>query len=515
MSTSVPESRETHQEVILSTAKLGEDLSVHLVKFSARFNTNHLGMLNLSTAIGLISGNLETLSSTIQTFGPTISLDDNLTTPLVASLRAIFEKVQRALDEATEADKAHGDDFDEPQSMGEIPVNRQDARRALRNHAGVIAFGKVLGGYAQAETLVWFLETLKGHVFFLAKGIKYLALKKMEEDDTLDNEQKSALKKLEKEALQVGRELGWRKFALEVITQKWKAGEDLTVAGRLSDRERDDVEIIPRRDVDFDARSISSFGSNASNVYIDAKEIYESWLIRKFDTYVRKVQRHWSVLGLKFYENWDTENFSAEPMPCSQDELKRKYEHTNTAESQKTVEKMIRQLPAWVHREIECLVNERTRNSKAENLIRTWSVLDATPAPSVIPGRQTGGWFGWFKREPEVSGWMVVLKVESSEAEGMLCTNPTGDPFRKYPLFRERRYVPDYRGQRDYSPEREREVVIEPRRNVRSTRRVVEATVPTADATHKRIKDIMDGILAVGKDSPMENPFVSVGEDPS
>ncbi|XMA09831.1 hypothetical protein WAI453_002622 [Rhynchosporium graminicola] len=61
---------QSNGEHILHTAKIGEELSMNLVKFSAQFNNNHLMMLNLSTAIGLIAGNLQTLCETIEKFGP-------------------------------------------------------------------------------------------------------------------------------------------------------------------------------------------------------------------------------------------------------------------------------------------------------------------------------------------------------------------------------------------------------------------------------------------------------------
>lgn len=172
---------ETHVERILSTAKLGEELSIGLLKFAARYNQNHLVMLNLSTATGLISGNLQIVSDTIEKFGPKIDLDEALTVPLVAALRAIFEKVQKAVAEGIEAEDEHGNNVN-TEIVDDIPLARRNVRRIMNNHAGVVAFGRVLGGYTQAEMLVWYLEALKGHVFFVSKTIRYLGLKQREDE---------------------------------------------------------------------------------------------------------------------------------------------------------------------------------------------------------------------------------------------------------------------------------------------------------------------------------------------
>ncbi|CZS97010.1 uncharacterized protein RAG0_06112 [Rhynchosporium agropyri] len=99
---------QSNGEHILHTAKIGEELSMNLVKFSAQLNNNHLMLLNVSTAIGLIAGNLQTLCETIENFGPKIVLDDDFLKPLVVGLRACFKKVKKALNEAIEAENAHG-----------------------------------------------------------------------------------------------------------------------------------------------------------------------------------------------------------------------------------------------------------------------------------------------------------------------------------------------------------------------------------------------------------------------
>ncbi|KAH9215878.1 hypothetical protein DL95DRAFT_460726 [Leptodontidium sp. 2 PMI_412] len=498
---------ETHAELILSTAKLGEEISVNLLKFSAKYSSNQVVMPDLSIAVGLISGNLENLSETIEKFGPKIDLEDALTKPLVVGIRAIFEKMQKALEEGIKAEDEHGDDYEDLERVNGVPQPRFNARRNVHNHAGTLAFTRTLGGYPKAEALVWYLETQKGHLFFLAKAIRYLALKKMEDEDNLEAEQKAALQKLIRDLPQLLKELQWRKPELEELAIKWKAGEDLTETQRR--RNSEDVYIIPRqREIDVDARSISSMNSVVSDVFVDAKELYETWLIRKVDGYVRRAQRHWSFLGLKFHEIFDNDNYNADPMPCSQEELKNKYELSKTGEGSGIFRKKINNLPAGVYRKIEFLLQERIRNSRAPKLIRTWKFVDATPASPLLPKQQTG-WFGWFKGEPEVLDWTVVLKVESSSLEGMEWPNGSGDPFRKTQLdnFMNRRRAPTYNGRREISPERE--IVIDQRRNTRYTRRV-EPRVPTPGEAHDRIKDIIAGIGVFAKDSGEENPFAPV-----
>lgn len=172
---------QTHQEAILSTARLGEELSIDLLKFSATYNANHLITLNIATAIGLISANLQTLSQAIETFGPKIDFDESLTKPLVESLKTVLEKVQRAVEEGYEAEKEHGEEFENPKPPIAARQSRHDARNE-HQYPGVVAFNKVFGGYSHAEILMWKMDEMKGHVFCLAKAIRVLALKKMEEE---------------------------------------------------------------------------------------------------------------------------------------------------------------------------------------------------------------------------------------------------------------------------------------------------------------------------------------------
>lgn len=241
------------------------------------------------------------------------------------------------------------------------------------------------------------------------------------------------------------------------------------------------------------------------SVFLDTNEIYETWLIRKVDGYVRRAQRHWSFLGLKVYEKYDNDNYNADPMPCSQDELKNKYADSKAGEGSDILRKKINSLPAGVHQEIEFLVQERIRNSRAPKLIRTWTMVDANPTLPMIPKRQTGGLLGWFRGEPEVMDWTIVLKVESANAEGMVWPNGGGDPFMKTSIVG-RRPIPPYRIQRELSPERE--VVIDQRRNQRYARQV-EVREPSAEEYYDKLKDIIAGISGFARESGDENPFAT------
>ncbi|KAK0123992.1 hypothetical protein ONS95_008981 [Cadophora gregata] len=502
---------QTHMETILSTAKLGEKLSIDLLKFSASYNINQLIMLNMSTAIGLISANLQALSQNIEAFGPKIDFDEALTKPLVESVRAIFEKVQKALADGYEAEKKHGDDFVSPEMGSGVRRSRYDATRILHQHAGVIAFNKVFGGYPGGEMLMWNLDTQKGHVFFLAKTIRVLALKKMEEEGTLPDEQRGALKKFDKELPWLLNELQWRGPQLKEVAAKWKAGEDLT---DTQSRRNSDVSIIPRyREVDVDARSISSVSSRGSDGWIEAKEIYETWFIRKAEGLVRRADRNFSFLGLKVHENFINQNYSADPTPCSQEDMKNRYERSEADGGPKALKKLINKLPEGVYREIDFLLQERDRNSRASKFIRIWKIIDVRPTSPLIP-KQSGGWFSWFKGQEQITDWIVVLKAKSLSAEGLVWPTATSDPFRKAHVqgIVERRRMPAYRGNRDYSPERE--IVINHRPTGRYNRRVI-AKEPTPDEAHEAIKDLISGIVVYTKDSDGENPFTSVEETSS
>lgn len=176
---------ETHQESILRTAEIGEATSSALIKFAAQYSTNHPELLNLATAFDLIAVNLRSLSTTLTTYGPKIELDDSLTIPLVARIRETFEKVAKALEEGVEAEKDYGDEWEDLERVGAVAGERFRAGvrySNMYNHAGCVRFLRSLGGLEAAEGLVWGLEELKGHIFYLAKGVRYLGLKKKESE---------------------------------------------------------------------------------------------------------------------------------------------------------------------------------------------------------------------------------------------------------------------------------------------------------------------------------------------
>lgn len=175
----------THQEFILRTAEIGEATSGSLIKFVAQYSTNQPVLLNLATAFNLISVNLHSLSTTLTTYGPKIELSDSLTIPLVAGIRDTFKKVAKALEEGVEAEKDYGDEWEDLERVGAVAGERfrAGARHPnMYNHAGCVRFLRALGGLEAAEELVWGLEELKGHVFYLAKGVRYLGLKKIESE---------------------------------------------------------------------------------------------------------------------------------------------------------------------------------------------------------------------------------------------------------------------------------------------------------------------------------------------
>lgn len=181
------ESAEIHQDFIRLqgfirlTACLGLGTSIRIMDFLAQYPTTQHSIAHLSQALSFTATNLLSLSSTISKPGPEIYSEQPLTEPLVATIHAILEKVDRALEEGLEAEKNYGNEWED--------LERVDGRAKARarqpsaySHAGCVRFSRVLGGYEATDELVWYLEALKEHVFFLTKAMQYLALKKKESE---------------------------------------------------------------------------------------------------------------------------------------------------------------------------------------------------------------------------------------------------------------------------------------------------------------------------------------------
>ena len=81
---------------------------------------------------------------------------------------------------------------------------------------------------------------------------------------TLTDEQQGGLKKIDNELPQLLSELQWRGPELKALAAKWKAGGDL--ADTQPRRNSEDLYVVPAqsRRVDFDARSIDSVSSVAT-----------------------------------------------------------------------------------------------------------------------------------------------------------------------------------------------------------------------------------------------------------
>ncbi|KAJ5050861.1 uncharacterized protein L3040_002729 [Drepanopeziza brunnea f. sp. 'multigermtubi'] len=484
----------THQDFILLTANLGSETSTEIINFIAQYSTTPHSLADLSQALTLVATNLHSLYSTISQYGPNTNYDDSLTRPLIACLHAIFEKVGRALEEGVEAEKEYGDEWEDLERVGGggRSVVRPRNPNAF-NHAGCVRFVRVLGGYETTDELVWYLETLKGHVFHVAKAIRYLALKRMESESTLSAEEKATMKKLTSRVVDLSGELEFRKQELEVLAERWKAGDDLTDTGK----KMDEVVIIPRpnRRIDDDALSWRSFDSfESDSAFIESNEIYEIWIIRKIEGQTRRMERNWTFLGLRVSEHLNDEVYSVEGMPCSQEKMKSKYEASKIGAG--VLERRLANLPNSIYREIQWLVQERMRISSVSRRLRTWKLIDVKPTTPIMP-RQPQSWMSWLMGKQNNSDQMVVLKAESSREEGMTYPNRITDPFRKHG-----RIPSDRRRRRTRSPVDIRLEERDERGEYVGDRRrgeIPSMPDPTPEEAHRKIEEMLAELVASGK----------------
>ncbi|KAK6581044.1 hypothetical protein PZA11_006532 [Diplocarpon coronariae] len=492
------DSSESYKDLVLSTAKLGEETSAKIIDFVSQYPENQAGMVNISIGLKLASANLRELYSTLDKYGSKIQLDDNLTQPLVAVLRAIFMKAAKALEEGIEAEKDYGDEWESLERVGGAATSRamQSRRPCSYTHAGCMRFMRVLGGFEQADELVWYLEKQKGHLFYVIRAIRYLSLKNLEAEGALDAGEKVALKKLSGEAANIAGQIAWRKEELGSLAERVKAGENLADQGRHTN----EAMIIPRARgrADDDARSWRSVDSFESDAFIEGNEIYEAWVIRTIEGYARRIERSWSFYGLKIHEHLINEVFTVDSVPCSQEEMKNKYQASETRADSRLLAKKIASLSSGVYREIEWLIQERMRITTVPKRLRTWKLIDIKPAPPLIP-RQPTTWLNWIFGRSEMLDHLIVLKAESFNVEGLTYPNRIVDPFRKIQHRAKRRL-------RSRSPvERFRVVEDSYEQNPitanrrRSNVEILPNTTP--EEAQVKIEDMLAEILASGKES--------------
>lgn len=198
-------------------------------------------------------------------------------------------------------------------------------------------------------------------------------------------------------------------------------------------------------------------------------------------------------------EHLNNEAYAVDAMPCSQDEMKNKYEFSKTGEGSPVFAKRIASVPGGVYREIEWLVQERARVSTVPRRVRTWKLVDVKPMAPTIP-RQPAGWWGWMTGKVEVEDYLITLKAESSSGEGLSYPNRMFDPFMKIKHLGRARI-------RSRSPvERVRNVVAEERYErgpITASRPRGDFMIlpdPTPEEAHGKIEVALAGIVASGKE---------------
>jgi hypothetical protein len=101
-------------------------------------------------------------------------------------------------------------------------------------------------------------------------------------------------------------------------------------------------------------------------------------------------------------------------------------------------------LPPQARQDIHLLLEDRELLSSNQKFERSWKLIDIQPVCPRLP-LPSRSWIGWWKGEREKSDYLVVIKGETLETEGMTCPTRRWDPFRKPLSIKQRHQLENIR----------------------------------------------------------------------
>jgi hypothetical protein len=264
--------------------------------------------------------------------------------------------------------------------------------------------------------------------------------------------------------------------------------------------------LIARVSILTDHSTLGKFTSTDSDEYEliqlfrplqDNEVVYEEWVLQYHRPNRRPDYSH-SFLGLKikgFYE--DPGFWVTDPELRSQTEMKEQHLFAaagmSAAKHKDAIKKAIQMIPKDGGRQIDTLVQERTRCCSDETVRHQWSVVALNPQEK-YPYSSPKKW----GKDPLRTNWFVTLRGETVDTIERHQPYRGEDPWRKRDWYRERSFSPRRTPYRE-----DRALEVMPRRRyqpiVRGERRPIDppwTPQPRGDAVNEKTQT---GTLVVAK----------------
>ena len=202
--------------------------------------------------------------------------------------------------------------------------------------------------------------------------------------------------------------------------------------------------------------------------FLDINEVYEAWVIRRFEGEKNWPRRSWSLGWFKVHEYYNSSGYEIEPQAMTMDQMKERSEvvMAGNPDSEQTaiVENTLATLPPGVQQEIKIIVEDRVRASTNPRFTRKWKIVDIVKKTQVQDPVPV--WVMLWRGPPAFSEALFILKGETADKDDVPKPLRHEDAFRK-PKYR-RSYVQEPIVHREYP----REVIFErrPQRNLGGSR---------------------------------------------
>lgn len=439
---------------VLEVANLGQEVIASFTRFITTRKIQERRLENTLATLSITTSILTDLGTTINKFNKDAYIEDEVTRPTCETCKADFETLLVISNEAGERGI-----WVREGTLGGKPVSAEIDPWFL--------FNVGLGGPAQSAEFFNRLDATRYSLVALTDTVKYKIFKVLKEQDRLDPEQTEEFKSLtallpqlvktiERAERSKKERLVWeaekekeRQRALKSSRNRPDVGQSVEVPlpdlePKISDTASEVTVIEPdqptsddpkKRKVQFtvddDRCSFYSIDDCLEDrEFLDSsEEVLEEWLLR-FTEPKKELRGGISFLGLSL-KRFDEDGgfWGIDPELRSQNELQDALHalisRVSEAKYRASVEKAMRALPADARETVECLLEDRERNTSNYKFTRTWSVVAVRPKMKYHFGGE--GLFKSAKRQD----WLIMIKGQTLDQAKRKRPTRWEDPWRK------------------------------------------------------------------------------------
>lgn len=177
--------------------------------------------------------------------------------------------------------------------------------------------------------------------------------------------------------------------------------------------------------------------------FLGIDEVYEAWVIRKFEGEKNWFRRSWSLGWLTVYEYYNDSGYEIDSQAMTIEQMKEQSETVKTGELHPEhvtlIERKLATFPFGVQTQVKYILEDRTRASTNTRYTRKWKIVDIITKPA--EAKPLPVWSILFKGQPTFSEVVFIIKGETASPNDVSKPLRDEDPFKK-PQYRRRTVYP-------------------------------------------------------------------------